>query len=104
MPQQWELEFSRAYDVPREITTHPQIYDVSWRHNPCPTFCLRSHAGSNVMDRATLTVDHPVASSRENPGNPRFVVWCPNGDGELEEFFSSETDCAGAIDALLALE
>jgi len=56
------------------------------------------------MDRATLTVDHPVASSRENPGNPRFVVWCPNGDGELEEFFSSETDCAGAIDALLALE
>ena len=38
------------------------------------------------------------------PTNPRFVVYCDDGDDNLAIVFSSETDCFGAIAALLALE
>ena len=103
---QWDVEFSPEYDVPRDITTHPEIYDMSSRDDQqCPTFCPRSQRYWEEIERVTLTVDHPIASARVIPSNPRFVDWGDNGEGDgvLDVVYSSETDFATAITVLLNL-
>jgi len=100
---QWDVEFGPEYDVPREITTHPEIYDMSSRKDQaCPTFCPRSQWYWAEIERVTLTVDHPVPSLRTNQ-SVRFVVRCDNGEGDgvLDVLYSAETDSETAISALL---
>ena len=97
----WIHAFGSAYAVPSEIASHPDLVDISYKNDVCPSFAPRADQFSDREGRFALWIDHPDPEMRENgPDAPRVMVT------DIEHpacgIFESETDIAGAIEILLA--
>jgi len=66
----WQTEFGDDYEVPPTITNDPELVDVSWHNDACPSF---EFAGRR------LWVEHPIPTFREVAPGHAFAVT----DGEL---------------------
>ena len=95
----WRDEFPDDYNVPAVIATHPDLDDVSWHNDVCPSFTLKGYDGGNNRLDVRLWVAHPDKAAREFPDMPRLYV----SDGERAVFFESEDDADApkAIEAVL---
>jgi hypothetical protein len=95
----WVREHGRACDVPDQIAHDPRLIDISWHNDVSPSFMLASADGIAEID-VRLWVAPVKVEDREFDG-PRFQVF----DHAHNDFvmFASETDIAGALDALVRL-
>lgn len=94
----WAREFDATYAVPETLWKHPQIEDMSWHNDVCPSFTMTAYAlGRDQRDDIRLWVEHPDPARREFAGAPRYSV---NGQTTgTPAFFQSndEADLSQAI-------
>lgn len=96
----WRQQFPAHFDVPELLTTDPDLDDLSYGNDVCPSFTTKALADYNAehpTDDSSfdlrLWVEHPDPEMREVPGAVRFAVH----DMCDTLLFESETDLDGAL-------
>jgi hypothetical protein len=76
----WVREFGFGYAVPAVILHEPEVEDLSWHNDVCPSFGLRGTCGGDEPD-VRLWVEHPDRDQRE-ANTPRYMVTHQNTTGD----------------------
>ena len=90
----WRNEFPADFDVPAVLTDHPELVDISWHNDVCPSFCRKGDEDSENGIR--LWVSHPDPDQQEIP-QERYGVY----DHQQQLSLYEGDDVQAAITALL---
>lgn len=78
----WQREFPTA-GVPDLITQHPDLVDMSYHNDICPSFNRKGWDGTQLDVR--LWVDFVEPTDREFPERARYTVTRYNWDNQKDE-------------------
>jgi len=93
----WRDEFPDYYAVPDVIATDPQLDDMSWHNDVCPSFTAKGYDSSNDRPDVRLWVAALKIEDREFPEQPRLMV----SDGEIViRTWDDDTDAGQAVELL----
>jgi len=83
---QWVDEFGSRYMVPKEVSEHPLMKEMSWHNDVSPSF---GESDDDAEREVRLWVAHPVGHMRE-VANTRYGVYYTDQDGTGDD--GVETD------------
>jgi hypothetical protein len=89
---QHEYEHGSGFQVPSEVTNDPDLIDISWHNDVCPSFACKA---DDPDEPIRLWVNHPDPEQREYDRAERFLVT----DAESELLYEGE-DIRAALQAL----
>jgi hypothetical protein len=80
---QYEYEHGSGFAIPVEVTSDPDLIDMSWHNNVCPSFACEA---DDPDEPCQLWIDRPNPDERENDGAERFTVT----DGAYECLYAGD--------------
>ncbi len=99
----WRDEFPPEFDVPELISGDPELEDVSWHNDVCPSFTLKRLMGK-VLETGAVDVrlwcEHPDPDKREWDIETRYNVY--DHVAEIQHY--NGNDPAEAVRALKNVE